>query len=322
MRASGHHYIRSYLCCGLIMTINYNLKEFYAKPVEDFSAETGISTPKAVTYRLRLDWESHEAGMNLGDVVDQFAADPNVDQIRALVLGSWGSDDSSGLVAALVRNRGKLNHLEALMFGDITYEEQEISWIQQSDLNGLFGAFPNLQVLRTRGGNNLSFGDFSHEKLKTLIVESGGLPTNVIREILAADLPNLEHLEIWFGSEDYGFDATIEDIRPFLDGTKWPKLKYLGLRDSTLTNDIAAALDGSGVLDQLKVLDLSLGTLNDVGAETLFNTANISNLDKIDLHHHYVSDAWMLKLRKLDVLFDLADQQEEDDEYRYVAVAE
>ena len=42
----------------------------------------------------------------------------------------------------------RLPALEALFLGDITFEQQEISWIQQSDISPLFLAFPRLRVLR------------------------------------------------------------------------------------------------------------------------------------------------------------------------------
>jgi hypothetical protein len=50
-----------------------------------------------------------------------------------------------------------LTNLRAIFLGDITYEENEISWIEQSDVSPLLRAYPALEVSRVRGGNSLEF---------------------------------------------------------------------------------------------------------------------------------------------------------------------
>ena len=81
---------------------------------------------------------------------------------------------------------------------------------------------------------------------------------------------------------------------------------------------------GGSVLDTIKVLDLSMGTLSDDGAKALLNNPRIRELDKLDLHYHYMSDEMMEALRALPIQVDVSDQQdfEEDPEDRYVAVSE
>lgn len=401
------------------MTIGQNLSEFYGKPVEDFDMEKGIQNPTGIVYRLRKDWDSkHE----VPEMVEKFAADPNASKVKALVIGAWDleGDDSSPTVEALLAAKDTLKGLEALMFGDVTYEESEISWLEQTDLGPLINAFPNLVHFQCRGGNSLELNNVKHHGLKTLIIETGGLSRSVISDVVKADLPALEHLELWLGTDDYGFDGSIHDLRPFLEGAKWPNLKTLGLRNSVIADKIAFALSvaekadassvqvegktfvltgtlhnlkrsdaekqlasmgakiGSGVskttdylvagekagskmekakslgvpvlseadlmkilgtevetvsesggsiLDKIKVLDLSMGTLTDEGAKALFENPKIKNLDKLDVHFHYLSDEWVEKLRGLPIDVDVADQQEgdsygDDEIYRYVAVSE
>jgi hypothetical protein len=76
-------------------------------------------------------------------------------------------------------------------------------WIQQCDVSPLFAAYPRLEHFCVRGADGLSFGALRHDRLKSLIIQSGGLGANVVREV-AADAPELEHLELWLGDENYG----------------------------------------------------------------------------------------------------------------------
>jgi len=78
------------------------------------------------------------------------------------------------------------------------------------------------------------------------------------------------------------------------------------------------------LLERLRVLDLSLGTLCDNGAAALLASPGIKNLEFLDLHHHYCSDEMVSKLETLGIKVD-ASEQEDPEEYdgdRYVAVAE
>ncbi len=125
------------------------------------------------------------------------------------------------------------------------------------------------------------------------------------------------------GSESYGFEASVEDLRPILSGNRFPKLKSLGLRGSEITDDIAKALKDAPILKQLEVLDLSLGTLGNEGAEALVQNPHIKHLKLLDIHHHFVSDELVEQLKSLGSEVDASEQlKDEEDGYRYVAVSE
>jgi Leucine Rich repeat len=196
----------------------------------------------------------------------------------------------------------------------------------QSDVSPLLTAYPQLEYLQVRGNQGLSLGALQHDRLKSLVVETGGLSVNVVREVCNAQLPELEHLELWLGIEDYGGDTTVDDLQPILSGQLFPKLRYLGLRDSEIADEIAIALASAPVLEQIQVLDLSLGVLRDVGAEALIDNAAIAQLEKLDIHHHYVSEELVARLEELGIELDASDRQEEDEydgeSYFYVAVSE
>jgi urease alpha subunit len=104
-------------------------------------------------------------------------------------------------------------------------------------------------------------------------------------------------------------------------------LKYLGLRDSEIADEIAKTIANADILDQLDTLDLSLGTLTDVGAKAFLSSEKIKNLKKLDLHYHFMSPDMVKQLRKTGVTINAEDPQEADKDsdgtiYRYPQVTE
>jgi hypothetical protein len=158
--------------------------------------------------------------------------------------------------------------------------------------------------------------------------ESGGLPPQVVRAVGESDLPALEHLELWLGEENYGGGATPEDLAGILAGEWLPSLRYLGLQDSEIQDEIAAAVAAAPVVARLETLSLSMGILTDSGAEALLSGQPLTHLKKLDLHHHYLSDEFMKRITAAlpGVEVDLSEQEEGDDDgeevWRYVAVSE
>jgi predicted DNA-binding WGR domain protein len=278
-------------------------------------------------YRLRLAYDALDSGASITQLLATFLQDPASRYVSGLIFGAWtyGGEDSSALVEALVAAREKLPNLKALFLGDIVMEEQEISWIQQSDMAPLFEAYPQLEHFRVRGGTDLRLGTLEHVQLQTLVLESGGLSAAVVREVAKAKLPALEHLELWLGTPDYGGDATVEDLKPILSGKRFPKLRYLGLRDCEIADQVAMAVAKAPLLQRIRVLDLSLGNLSDEGAEALVASPAVARLDKLDIHHHFVSEPVVQKLKELGISVDASERQKPadwDPEHRYIAVSE
>jgi hypothetical protein len=306
------------------MGIHQHIEFFRGKPVVEYTTEIGIADRIDTIYRLSVEYDSETS---IVDLLSQFAADANASKVTGLVIGLWDSDESSqSVVDFLVDASQKLSSLSGLFLGDIIEEENQISWIQQCDLSSLLMAYPQLEYLQVRGNDGLSFGELKHDRLKTLIVETGGLSVGIVREICESHLPQLEHLELWLGTDDYGGDTTPEDLTPILSGGLFPYLQYLGLRDSYIADRIATVVANSTILVRIKVLDLSLGNLGDVGAAALLASPFINQLKKLDLHHHYMSEALVKDLAKLSIEVDVSDEQEadkdDDEEYRYIAVSE
>ena len=311
------------------MTINSHLSKFFGLDIADYDPSRGIQSPENTAYKIALSWDDSEAGKTAEELLEHFLANANATQVRALIVGSWGETyDSSPqkLIDLLIDKRDRLPNLRAIFFGDIVMEECEISWIIQGRYQKFFPAFPQLEHFQVRGSTDLDIGVIAHENLRALVVECGGLPKKIIQEITQSNLSALNHLELWLGSDNYGYDATKEDLEKLIN-TPFPKLSYLGLRDSEEADIVAEILANAPVLKQINTLDLSLGNLSDRGAQSLLNSPFIALLDILDLHYHYVSDELQQRLRQLGITVDLSDPQEEDrdsdgDVYRYIAVSE
>lgn len=291
----------------------------------------GGSAPEPPPTPPAQDVPSSEEGDTLfGQLLHEFASDPCSLEVTALVIGAWGNayldDDASMVVEALVEEADRLPNLKALFIGDITVEESEISWIKQADLHSLWTAYPNLEHLQVRGTEGLSLAPLNLPRLKTLIIESGGLPLEIIKQVYHGNLPALEQLELWLGSESYGGDSSVDDLRPILDASLFPNLRHLGLRNCEYADKLAEALADAPVLNRIRVLDLSMGNLSDEGGEALLNAPGIRHLERLDLHHHYLSDEVMAKLAALGIDVVLTEKQETEywdgEANRYIAVSE
>ncbi|NAS20817.1 leucine-rich repeat domain-containing protein [Herbidospora sp. NEAU-GS84] len=258
-------------------------RRYAGLPTVDFFRQA-VHPPGEVAWELGCD--------DLDDFFD--AVDPA--QVRALVVGGWDAD-ADAVVERLVAEAHRLPALRALFFGAIPQEALEISWINQTDVTPLLTAFPDLERLETRGGMGLRLSPVRHERLRMLRAESGGLDGDFVRGVAACRFPALEHLELWLGVEEYGGDYTVDDLAPILSGDHLPALKHLGLQDSDRQDDVAAAVATAPIVARLDGLALSMGTLTDDGAEALLSGQPLTHLRRLDLHHHYLSDAMMARLR-------------------------
>lgn len=303
---------------------------FANRSVEEFKRGNPIQNPTQIAIALRCEYYNDEEGIT--DKIATLLEDPQAENLEALIIGAWrelieAGQDSSHIIHALVDAKDKLSNLKAIFIGDIISEENEISWIAQSNITPILESYPKLEVLQVRGGSGLKFSPCRHETLKTLIVETGGLGGEQVREILALELPALEHLELWLGSDWYGGNSTVEDLRPILQGNRYPNLTYLGLRNAEYTDEIAQAVAQSSIIEQIKILDLSMGTLGEAGAIELLNCSAIQQLETLNLSENYLSETIIEEFNQLPIHV-IADQQkeeeieEDEEDARYCSVSE
>lgn len=294
--------------------------------IEEYDPKKGIQdTQKNI--RLSVDYDEAEAGLTMIALFDQLLSDSKVSMIQGLVLGAWEDCSENQIqifLDRLVEKKASFPQLKALFVGEMDCEECEMSWINQGSYDQVVASFPDLEHLQIRGGTGLSLPVFSHGGLKKLIIETGGMDANILQNLVESKLPNLVHLELWLGTGEYGWTGQEADIFPFLNPETFPSLKYLGLCNSDITDGIAEMIASNDfILSQLDVLDLSGGTLTDVGAAALLKSSRLNDLDKLDLHHHYMSPKMEAKLKELKIEVEVSEREEDGGEvYRYVSVGE
>ncbi|MGA5820194.1 STM4015 family protein [Kitasatospora sp. NPDC094028] len=308
------------------MAISRHLEHFHGLPIHDFTpGQDARRRPAAgaVAWRLALTWGSK---LDFGQLWQSFLTTVDPAEVRAVVIGPWwqdGYDSVRTTVETVAATADRLTALEALFLGEVTYDECEISWLVMGDVTPLLTAFPGLASLTVRGGTGLRLRPLRHDRLVSLRFESGGLPADVVRAVAASELPALERLELWLGVGDYEGDTTLDDLAPFLDGSRLPSLRHLALANSEFQDEIAAALAHAPVVAGLASLDLSMGVLSDEGAAALVEGQPLTHLRSLDLHHHYLTEEMQQRLRQAlpGVELDLSEAEDIDDD-RYVAVAE
>ncbi|MDT0401563.1 MULTISPECIES: STM4015 family protein [Streptomyces] len=318
------------------MTIGGHLEELYGLPVFPFAEGTGPATPpEPGSVAWRPAGGTYDDDMGWAEGFARFCAEVDTTRVRALVVGMWDDAYDSGptdVIEALLAARDRLPALRALFLGDIVFEECEISWIHQTDVTGLLAGFPALEEFGVRGGQGLVFPALRHDGLRKLVVETGGLPVEVVRGIAASELPALEHLDLWLGTSWYGADSEVTDLEPILSGARLPRLRHLALRNSEIQDEVAAAVASAPVVARLEVLDLSMGTLGDEGATALLGGQPLTHLKRLDLHHNYLSEPLRQRIRdtlepagvEVDLDDNDADRDEDEDGtvHRFVAVGE
>jgi hypothetical protein len=316
-----------------------HLTEYGGLPVVEWlSAEdeqkNGLPTaaPGEVAWRIAAD--AYDSDETWAGAFARFADAVDLGQVKALIVGAWPDMYESGpdeVVETLLGAREHLTSLRSLFVADVVFEQCEISWIVQGDLTPLLAAFPGLERFGIRGGNSLVFPPVRHEKLRELVVQSGGIPAEAVRGIAASDFPALTTLDLWLGTSDYGGNCEVADLAPFLAGTRLPALRHLALHNSEIQDEVAAAVAAAPVVARLETLDLSMGVLTDEGAAALLGGQPLTHLTSLDLHHNYIGAEVAERLRQAlepaGVALDLdRDDAEEDDSdgtvWRYVAVGE
>lgn len=306
------------------MAIYEHLTGFGDLRVQPWNPGDPLPDPATTMVRLSVDWDE---GGSWTDKLSAFLALPGVEATRGLVVGMWDEEVSSGsspdtMIQALTAAHGALPNLRVLFINDITSEESELSWITNGDLSPVLAAYPHLTHLGVRGGNELSLGLLHLPELRHLIIQTGGLDASVVRQVMTADLPALEHLELFLGTDNYGATSSVDDLTPLLDGTLFPRLKYLGLKNSDYQDQIAQVLASAPVTATLEELDLSLGVLTDEGAQALLGSEHVGNLKKLHVAHHFMSGEMVARLEALPPEVDASDRQDDDEEWRFVALGE
>ena len=247
-----------------------------------------------------------------------------LDELRVGIL-RW-EDQAEDVPALLDEAAGRAfaPQLRKLVFGDGgEMEDVDNAHHSVGDLSVISRAFPRLEELHI-WGYEIALGEaLELPELRSLRIETCGLSRAALAAVTRPTWGKLERLDVWFGSSDYGSEATLEDLRRLLDGSAIPHVRHLGLMNTELANEIASVLGGAKVLAQLESLDLSMGTLDDAGAGALVAAAPAwKHLKSLNVSRNFLSDDAIAALGEVGPEIIDGEQNDADEEYRYVTVSE
>ncbi|MBX3159254.1 MAG: WGR domain-containing protein [Deltaproteobacteria bacterium] len=279
-------------------------------------------------HRVRLSHDHYSCESFKGecsDILSQVLSHPSgrfVVELAFMSNGDPNEDDLQSLIDVLAKKAPPT--VRRLTFGD---NVDQISWHRTGKLGKLWKAVPNLRLFEIETGHFDVGKDMNAPALEKAVFITGGLSKACGKNIAAAAMPSIEHLEIYYGSEDYGGSCTVKEVEPLLARTDLRRLRYLGLKNSMFANDIARALYGAKVLSTVKTLDLSLGTMTDEGAEALVAAKDsLKHLDCLDLTRNYLTKKGIALVKNLCKKVIVAGQEQADDDgedtYYYVSIAE
>ena len=283
---------------------------------EKYNPEVGIVNPENKAYVVNLD------------KLQLLIQDERVNEVEALIcyLQDYNvryevSQEYDDLAELLYNNRNKLENLKALFVGDEQIEQFRKSYLGIGDITYLLSSFSNLELLHLRGCcTDLCSGVLKHNNLKTLVIETRDISDMSIQVLCSLNLPALEYFELWIGRcFENSCDNVIKSLKPILFGESFPNLNYLGIRSCEYADAITEAIMESSfmpespIVDNLLVLDLTMGNLTDEGLEHLIGIPSISNLHTLDVSNNCISEEFLEQVEQFSPLdcWLIADYQEE-----------
>ncbi|MCA9173612.1 MAG: hypothetical protein KDB14_03920 [Planctomycetales bacterium] len=312
------------------MAISQYLKTFAGRPVARYEISKRYSTLANKAWRVAAEYHYGELETPFIESLTPLIAAPKVSEVSTLVVGPWDgivydSASSAETIELLVAAAPKLASVKAMFFGDIVYRDTEISWIQHRDISPLLSAY-QLEEFALRGVGGLQIGQLKLPHMKRLTFQAGGLPSEIIRQIVACEMPNLESLDLWLGVEQYWGNATADDLAPILDGC-FPKVKRLALCNKEKLYELLPAILTAPILKKLQRLDLSMSTLIDEEAELLLSHAKpLKKLKELDLSQNFLSADMVEQLKNAGLPLIANDQRQvevyDDEVYRYAVTGE
>ena len=311
-------------------------KHFFGAKLQELMQEDEFEKVARLTWeygyivRARIGQPEYDfSGPDAEAVIAAVMASPASEFLRELTIGLT-SFEGGGLEGAhdAIKKGIVHPHLESMHIGDFHGEEQEISWVNHGDVSKWFDKAPNLRRLRLHGAGILFGKKLEHPTLQRLEIETGGLPEKAVAAIAKAELPELTHLEVWFGRETYGGTTNIKALRPLFSSKTLPKLEHLGLQNSEMQDLIATELAKSKLLAAVSSVDMSMGTMRQPGAQAILdNAASFKHLKSLNLNRNYIPADLCSELRRVvGTIVNIGRQESADvyngEEYFYTAVGE
>jgi uncharacterized protein (TIGR02996 family) len=220
---------------------------------------------------------------NATRVFEQLLAHPSARWLTELALHVYNEAWSiQGIVDALARHPSPM--LETLELGHVWRDDDDFYDDDRRrrfvNLSNVWRAVPNVRRLVLRGDAD-RIGPLELGELEHLEVETRDLAHETALAIASAACPRLSRLELryrWRGSS-----LLLDQLQPILESPLMRRLEHFAVTGAIATDELCRAL-GSLRRPSLRELDLSRGTMTDVGAELLAATG--FSLDILDVTHN------------------------------------
>ncbi|MFN6486811.1 MULTISPECIES: HEAT repeat domain-containing protein [unclassified Nostoc] len=301
---------------------------------EYFNPDVGINHPEGKVYVVNLELLKILLQDSYTSKIEALSREIRGCNYNYVPRGSYSiGDNFDDYIKILLDADDKLANLKYLFIGNAEARPFMSSYLELGDVTPVLRNFPKLEVLQVRGGwcSPIRPKPLRHKYLKTLIFETGLIFINsdTVDQICQLDLPALEYLELWLGGcHRTNSDSGTMHLLPIMSGELFPNLKYLGLRSSDYSDNIAICLtELPTIIDRLAILDLSMGTLTDEGAKALLNFPSINQLHTLDVSMNYLSTNMIEELSQLDcqvITNPQANDENEESEFgdRYTCLYE
>jgi hypothetical protein len=264
---------------------NYQHAAIFAnRRVINFEPDLEIVNPKENAYAIRVF--PGLGAISYEDKLFSLIGKPNSNQIEALVFGTAHYGKYIKPFDFLINFSDALPNLEAIFLGDFNQEDMYIgrkAGFSEGNLSQVLSKYSQLQLLQIRAGSDYVFSECRHEKIKALRIEMSYNVHQCLNGINKLDLPALEYLELWIDAPANQNNLLMNDLNVIFYENKFPKLKYLGIKNCSFVDDVATSIAKSPLMEGLIELDLSLGNLSSKGLSALLSSNFINELDVLNV---------------------------------------
>jgi hypothetical protein len=190
-------------------------------------------------------------------------------------------------------------------------------------------ALPNLRRLVVQGVD-FDLGAIAAPRLEELELRTTGVSAEHVAAIVAARVPALVSLAVWFGVDDLDdIPADLDAARTLVERADLTSLRRLALVNTPFTDELCELLADPArsplANTRLVELDLSRGTLGDAGARVLAAAIAARRwpaLARLDVSDSFLTEDGIARLRASGVAEVIADGQRIDDGDRFPSVIE